>query len=189
MRKSNDNNKNKCLWRASGFARRTTPSVFRRTLRMIPKDPLPMMSRGSYWSRNVEEDMVYCGILRTAKEWTGYNYTIERREQARHLNHHVIVTTGHKPPLVIRDDARLYRSPGSSFSPRLRTPSLHDSSLSNTLFRSFNYCISFHTLLSLRWQCQSINKSKYPQPIHTKNIMSHSSCRTLWLSNVTWLKG
>ena len=31
-----------------GFARRTTPSVFRRTLRMIPKDPLPMTSRGSY---------------------------------------------------------------------------------------------------------------------------------------------
>jgi hypothetical protein len=30
----------------------TCPSAFLLTLRMIPKDPFPMMSRASYWSRN-----------------------------------------------------------------------------------------------------------------------------------------
>jgi len=29
----------------------TSPSVFRRTLRIIPKEPLPITSSGSYWSR------------------------------------------------------------------------------------------------------------------------------------------
>ena len=31
---------------------RTCPSHFRRTLRMIPKEPFPIISRGSYCSRN-----------------------------------------------------------------------------------------------------------------------------------------
>ena len=30
----------------------TIPSVFRLTLRMMPKEPFPMMSSESYWSRN-----------------------------------------------------------------------------------------------------------------------------------------
>lgn len=34
----------------------TTPSDFRRTFRMIPKDPVPIMSRGSYRLR--KDDMV-----------------------------------------------------------------------------------------------------------------------------------
>src|SRR5271168_623897 len=49
----------------SDFEGRTNPSVFRRTLRMNPKEPLPITSRGSYSSRNVEEDM-------KEKKWNVY---------------------------------------------------------------------------------------------------------------------
>ena len=36
---------------------RTTPSDFRRTLRIIPKEPFPMTSNGSYASRKDDEAM------------------------------------------------------------------------------------------------------------------------------------
>jgi len=42
----------------SGKAALTNPSVFRLTLRMIPNEPFPMTSSGSYWSRKEVEDMV-----------------------------------------------------------------------------------------------------------------------------------
>ena len=37
---------------AGGRAEQTCPSDFRLTLRMIPKEPFPMISRESYCSRN-----------------------------------------------------------------------------------------------------------------------------------------
>ncbi len=60
-----------------GLKGNTIPSVFRLTLRMMPKDPFPMMSSGSYRSR--KEDIGKEGRKRegkTEEEYMGSASTV-----------------------------------------------------------------------------------------------------------------
>ena len=64
--------------------KRTTPSDFRRTLRIIPKEPFPMTSRGSYASMKDVDDI---------KQRMGVHcLTNEYRTSFKGFNHHVIAS-------------------------------------------------------------------------------------------------